>query len=102
MITATETIQKAIDKVAARIAIIPEANVQRLEQNAQLDSLLEAIAYQDLQARSHASGKILLGVALWLYNILGGEIPCPESFGRNTLPERIVAMELLACLMRIK
>jgi len=102
MCVATMAIQKSIDTVAKRLGKLPDEIKQRLEKTAQLDDMMEAIAYQNLQARSHAAGHLRTNDALWLYHLLGGEMPSVETFNKHGLAERIVAMEVFAFCISIR
>lgn len=100
MCVATLAIQTAIDIVANRLGKLSGEKIQRIEENARLDDMIEAIAYQDLQARGHAAGKISTESALWMYRLVGGEMPSEKTFNKHSLPERIVAMEILGHLIK--
>lgn len=96
----TPGIQIAIELTHGTLTKISDEKIRRLEKNSQIDCLWEAIAYQNLQAKSHASGKLSTDSALWLYNLLGGEVPSMETFNKRGLSERIVAMEMFAHLAK--
>ena len=66
----TNRVQRAFEAVRARIAELPQATRDSLEATAAIDSQ-EHFAYQEQQARAHASGTLSLDEATLVYTALG-------------------------------
>ena len=97
-------IKEAIGRYEVRISEAlkngkTEAEISKL---ALADSMLELATYQNAQSKAFALGRLNEEEAALLYQLLGREIPTTEKFNALRPAERIVVIQTMGELMRVK
>jgi len=88
-------IETVILDMSKKLSALPKEKVDSLNDTCKVDSA-EHFAYQTLQSKAFASGKLSLDNAQWLYATLGGSA---DIFNRRSLAIRIVAITMIAKLV---
>lgn len=75
-------------KIKAKLANLSPDKLADAEATCML-TFQEHFVFQDLKSRAHASGKLALDIAMWLYETLGNS---HDSFNKQPLERRVIVI----------
>ena len=93
-----EVVSRYEQKITERLAT-GKTTQEQVDKVGLVDSDMELFAYQTLQSRAFASGKISFDVAQWLYRTIGGEYPTKKRFNAQSPAKRAVVTQLMGELL---
>ena len=90
-----EVLNKAISLTEEKLKSVTEDKRANLAKNLESLSPSEIVAYQELKSIAQINGKISLGVAMWIYNLIG-------NWSRAKLSHKIVLTQLIGAMVTAK
>ena len=90
-----EVLNKAISLTEEKLKFVTEDKRANLAKNLESLSPSEIVAYQELKSIAQINGKISLGVAMWIYNLIG-------NWSLAKLSHKIVLTQLIGVMVTAK
>lgn len=94
-------LRQAIARANANAARLPESRQRKLHRDLNTD-WSDLVQYQQLQASTHAAGKLSTSDALVLFRLYGGNAPSAAKWDRLTIGEKVVGTKAAEEMLRMQ